>query len=264
MTQSYLSQGTRSLLSFDESDKLDIVDGVGVQRDVHLYVGGLGRHRPGASGKPQGFMVRMPPQDRIRPHFHRIDQWQVFFGAAGAKYLRTSIEEGEVLVQYADAYSTYGPLTSGVAGLDFFTLRAYGDDLSAFMPGSRDLLVHRGQRLLHATIPAVGSDQLPPGTIAVDDVVGPDDDGLACWYLRSGPAGGVTGPDPAAGSGQYYCVVSGAVRCGGAVFGARSLGWIGPDSEGLSLEAVDDVGFQVLVLQFPSPPSFPPPATPQP
>src|SRR4051794_15043347 len=88
---------------------------------------------------PQAFLVAMPPNNTGRAHFHASDQFQVFFPAEpGSVFQRTPMEK--VFVHYADAYTVYGPFSSGQGGLEFFTLRAHGSDVTAYMPESREQL----------------------------------------------------------------------------------------------------------------------------
>lgn len=240
----------------DDGALLSAVDSEGVRRDVHVVIGGHREVRGGPQGRPQAFLVHMPPHDQVPAHFHRIDQFQVFFGASGARYQRTDVARGTVLVQYADAYATYGPFSSGDEMLDFYTLRAAGDGVTAFMPGARDLLVHRGRRLLQVPVPL---DAGRPGGAQprTDPVIGPEPDAMACFVLR-GPAGStVTGPDPAGTGGHFYVVVGGAAECQGRRFRPKAVAWVPPGGEALTLGAGDGPGFDVLVVQYPSHPSFP-------
>ena len=86
---------------------------------------------PGA-GEPQAFLVEMPePGSVIPPHFHREDEFQVVVAGNGS--LGKHALEG-VAVHFADAYTPYGPIRVGPAGLTFFTLRARADPGAEYMP----------------------------------------------------------------------------------------------------------------------------------
>src|ERR1700736_4328490 len=93
---------------------------------------------------PQGFLLFMPERDQFKPHFHRVNQFQVFFPSGGAQYRRTPIDH--ILVHYADGYVTYGPITTSTSSMEIFTLRAIFDNFAAYMPEDRDKLVRRGKR----------------------------------------------------------------------------------------------------------------------
>lgn len=241
----------------DQAEVMSTVDDEGVRRDVHLFVGGLRDRRGGPQGKPQGFLVHMLPGERIGAHFHRVDQFQVFFGASGATFQRTELPRGSVTVQYADAYSTYGPFAAGDAVLEFFTLRAAGDGMVGYMPGARDLLVHRGRRLGQVTFTT--REGLAAGETRAEHVFGPDPDGMSCQRIRAGRGATVRGP-AVGGMGQYLLVAGGTVEWGGRAFGPKSLAWAWPGSEPLELTAGDGEGFDLLVMQYPDPPSVPVPA----
>ena len=66
---------------------------------------------------------------------------------------REPIAPGTVMIHYADAYSTYGPFSSGDGELDYFTLRAVGDPVTAYMPGSRHLRAPSRGRHFHHVLP---------------------------------------------------------------------------------------------------------------
>lgn len=89
------------------------------------------------NGLPQGFLVEQPPGSVTKPHFHEVNQFQVFVGGAGrlGKYAA-----GPLTVQYAGAHSPYGPIEAGNGGVIYFTLRAAWDPGAKYMPQSRDKL----------------------------------------------------------------------------------------------------------------------------
>src|SRR5436189_5271805 len=60
---------------------------------------------------PQAFLVRMRENNIVHPHFHNVDQFQLFFESPHASYQRTAISS--ILVHYADAFTTYGPFKPG-------------------------------------------------------------------------------------------------------------------------------------------------------
>ena len=95
-------------------------------------------------------MVMLPPGYLGRAHFHEVDQFQVFFGGAGATYQRHEVPWA--MLHYADAYTTYGPFQAGGSTLRFFTLRARPTLGTHYMPESRDKLVRRGRRTLHLAL----------------------------------------------------------------------------------------------------------------
>ncbi|MPZ25864.1 MAG: hypothetical protein GEV12_05285 [Micromonosporaceae bacterium] len=201
---------------------------------------------------PYGFLVTMPRRNVINPHFHHVDQFQLFYGSPGANYKGAEIAPDQLLLHYADAYSTYGPIHSGEQPLEFFTLRARLDRGIGYIPKDRDRLVrtsrHRNIYRDHPLAPG-------PDTPALDVIIEPDADGIAAYRLRGQP-GEIMSPPSAAGTGGQYCLlVNGAVTYQDRQYGPRSLAWIGPDTPAPSLVADPDRGADLIVMQFPKPPN---------
>src|SRR5262245_6284358 len=73
---------------------------------------------PGATG-PQVYLAESEPGDRVPPHVHLVDEFQVSLLGGGS--IGNHLVAG-VTVHYADAFSPYGPLLAGPAGLSFFTV----------------------------------------------------------------------------------------------------------------------------------------------
>ena len=161
---------------------------------------------------------------------------------------------GPVVVHYTDAYSPYGPFNSGTDDdLGFFTLRAKADSITAYMPESRDRLIRKARRTLHAQVGTSGDEaSLPAGAAGIEPVIEPHEDGMAAFLMKAGPGEKLQGPALSSHSlGQYYCVVAGAVVQDGKVFERKSLAWGSRDEPAPELAAGADRGFEVLVMQFP-------------
>jgi hypothetical protein len=97
--------------SLDDAELVPVVNGKGVSRGLHLYLGKLRHLHADSAARHHAFLVHMLPDDTIGVHFHRVAQFQVLFGAEAASYQRREVPPGTALVQYADPYSAYG-LTS--------------------------------------------------------------------------------------------------------------------------------------------------------
>src|SRR4051794_30692220 len=81
---------------------------------------------------PQGFLLEIPtPQGVITPHFHRVDQFQVFVAGSG---MIGKHPIAPVTVHYSDGYTPYGPIVAGPEGITFFNLRSSGDSGQHEMP----------------------------------------------------------------------------------------------------------------------------------
>ena len=74
--------------------------------------------------QPQAFLVEQPPRHTIRNHFHATDQFQVFVHGKG-RLGNKSVEA--VALQYADAFTAYGPIVSAEDPIFYMTLRAVSD-----------------------------------------------------------------------------------------------------------------------------------------
>jgi len=193
---------------------------------------------------PQGFLIEnVPPGTTVPPHFHEVDQFQLFFGGGGSWYGATPI--GPLFVHYVDAYSTYGPFGTGVdAPMEFFTLRATPTLETHYMPASRDKLRGRvGRRNLHVDIDP--NDHGPDGGGA-RFLEG--DDGLAVEliHLATGEelkiAGGEGGP-------AYHYVVAGEITVGDDVVAPKALGYseVGAEFRGVA----GAQGATLLTMRFP-------------
>jgi hypothetical protein len=206
--------------------------------------------RPG----PQGFLVRVPPQDVVRTHFHDIDQFQIFFGAVGSKYQSADLGPGEVLVHYVDRYRSYGPITAGEDPFDFFTLRPSSGDFIRYLPEAREehtsLVRPHRQRHLREIVPV--SDTGEASEVEEVELFPPAADGLRCTEWRIPANEHFRGPDTGGSAGQYYCIVNGTALAGTTEFGAKSLGWVGPEHGPLELVAGEH-GVHLLMVQFPMP-----------
>ena len=72
--------------------------------------------RPGDGGgiknEPQAFLIEMHAGETILPHFHEVDQFQVFVSGMGS--LGRGKEAARPLsVHYADHHTGYGPIDAG-------------------------------------------------------------------------------------------------------------------------------------------------------
>jgi hypothetical protein len=203
------------------------------------------------SGTPQAFLVRLFTPQIGAPHFHPVDQFQIFFPADGATYLRSPIEHP--VVHYTDAYSTYGPFAAGDPWFEFYTLRARPTDEIMWMPEERHLMRKRGQRNLHQDLgPSVIGAPPGPGQAVSRSVLDETDDHMSAVFVAAAPGAPLPTTSAVGTSGRYHCVLSGELVFDGRVYGPRSLGWSDAGSDAPELTAGPD-GVEVLVLTFPFP-----------
>ena len=201
---------------------------------------------------PQAFFIETyPPNSRTDAHFHSTDQFQIFLPASGAYYQRTKIESP--LLHYSDAYTTYGPFGSGEEPMGLYTLRRQASEITGYMPKDRDKLVRRGRRNVHVDLGPALEGHAEPGTSHVTTLIDPHEDGLASYLVIAGSntVDATMPADHEHATSQYLFVLDGDVIIEGRRFRTQSLGWRTLDSPVPSLASPEEVGFKLLVLQFP-------------
>jgi len=222
--------------------------------EQHWRTDFLGRGGDGGPirNEPQAFLVEMHANETILPHFHEVDQFQVFVAGGGAVGRAPA---GVLTVHYADHHTAYGPIHAGPQGYSYFTLRAKSDPGAHYLerPGSREALKPSARR--HATAAGVALTTEPVLMALAEPVserLMPDlhgDDGLDATVVRLGPGASHTGSDPRATGGQYYLVVNGTMALAGASYGAWSTVFVPAGDPPLAFQA-GPKGLEVLVLQF--------------
>jgi hypothetical protein len=181
----------------------------------------IGR-RKDTSDRPLAFLVKGPPAYVIPPHFHEIDQYQIFVGG-GATLGKHAVLPGSV--HYADAYTPYGPITATEDGFDYLTLRPKSIIGYHEMPEGGPLLKpvneargHRGRMMVADIHPVAPSDTAREALFA-------DDDGVAAYRLAAGPDAVLPQPHIDHG-GAYYVVLDGSITAAGQVYPPRSCIWV--------------------------------------
>lgn len=199
---------------------------------------------------PQGFLVQQPPGSVTPPHFHEVNQFQVFVGGDGRLGKN---DAGPLTVQYAGGHTPYGPIEAGEKGVLYFTLRAAWDPGAKYMPKSRDRLRRGRQRQVMAR-PVTPYEAAALQVVAAPEVlplIDREADGMAAWLLRLGPGMSARIPDPSDGGGQYHVVVGGSlVREEGEAMPELSCLFATPDEPAYEARAGAG-GLELLVLQFP-------------
>lgn len=195
---------------------------------------------------PMAFLVEQDPDSVTHAHYHRADQFQVV--VAGRATLGTHAV-APVTVHFAGAYTAYGPIRAGAAGVHYFTLR------NGFDPGAR-FMEQAENRAALRNVPdrrhreAVASPADPPDDCGITAVLPAESDGLAAWRYRLAPGDRLHGPEPDAGAGQYWLVLSGSLRQGDAAYAALACGFVYPEDASFGGVA-GPAGLDVLAMQFP-------------
>ena len=205
--------------------------------------------------EPQAFLIEMSPNETIVPHFHEVDQFQVFVAGGGGLGRNNKVAH-PIAVHYADHHTGYGPINAGPQGFSYFTLRAKTDPGAVYLhqPGYREKLKpsKKRHRLAHditlSTEPVLQSRR----ELALERLLEVEDgaDGLGAFLLRMGPDMRTAGPDPRGTGGQYYLVANGSLECGGASYPAWSTLFIGSTEAPLDVIA-GPKGLEALILQYP-------------
>ena len=231
-----------------EDTEFQRVAAPGYSFDSHVFFGSRKYSGPG----PQVYMNSVDPGVALSAHFHRIDQFQVFFGTDGARFQRKPVPP--VFVHYADAFATYGPFSAAPdASLLYATIRARSDNYGGVMPGARGERPYLGRRHLSAGVDGWDAASRPPaGAAETAEVFGPAADGLGAYLVRLGPGAAWNAPDASGTSGRALCIVDGEVEAGGEPYGPRSIGWQARTDSPLSVRA-GAAGGALLMLDFPWP-----------
>ena len=212
--------------------------------------------RPGGGGaileEPQAFLVDMHAGETILPHFHEVDQFQVFVAGGGGFGRKAA---GLLAVHYADHHTGYGPIVAGPHGYSYFTLRARSDPGAHYLhkPGYREALRPSPKRHGVAADIALSTEPvlMARAEIEVEKLMPELDgsDGLAVALIRMGPGMAHTGPDPRATGGQYYLVVNGSLVLGAASYSAWSTVFV-PAADAPLAFSSGAKGLEALLLQF--------------
>lgn len=200
---------------------------------------------------PMGFLVEQGAETLVQAHFHAANQWQVVVGGEGALGRH---HVAPVAIHYTNAFSSYGPLRAGPAGLHYFTLRNGYDPGARYVADSAHEMRGRPRKFREAKAEAG-----PPATAAeLAALPAPDarvlvpmaTDGLAAWRHRLPPGAALRGPDPREGEGQYWVVTAGSIAPDGMDLPPLSCAFVFP-ADGPAEAMAGPGGAEVLVLQYP-------------
>ena len=223
--------------------------------EEHWRTDFIGRQGDGGTIKeePQAFLIEMHAGESILPHFHEVDQFQVFVAGSGGMGRQSA---GTLAVHYADHHTGYGPINAGPQGYSYFTLRARSDPGAHYLhkPGYREALKPSRKRhgvaadITLSTEPVLMDLKQAKDEPLLQDLDGSD--GLGAAVIRMGPGTSRTGPDPRVSGGQYYLVLNGAMEIETGRYPAWSTIFVSRDDAPLSFKA-GPKGLEALLLQFP-------------
>lgn len=204
---------------------------------------------------PQAFLIEMSADEVIVPHFHEVDQFQVFV-AGGGSLGRAAEVTTPVAVHYADHHTGYGPITAGPHGFSYFTLRAKTDPGAVYLhrPGYREKLEPSAKR--HGVAAAIVLSTEPVlmnrSEIAIENLL-PDlasEDAPGAHLIRMGPEAAMTGTDPRHSGGQHWLILNGGLELSGRSYTAWSTIFVAAEDAPLAVRS-GARGLEAVVLRFP-------------
>jgi len=203
--------------------------------------------------EPQAFLIEMSANEVIVPHFHEVDQFQVFVAGNGSLG-RNKDGAAPLSVHYADHHTGYGPINAGPHGYSYFTLRAKSDPGAHYLhkPGYREALKPSAKR--HGVASGITLSTEPVlmdrRELAVEPLI-PDlaSGGLDASLIRMGPGMSHTGPDPRATGGQYYLVLNGSLEFDMKNYSKWSTVFLTGEDAPLAFRS-GPKGLEALLLQF--------------
>lgn len=193
----------------------------GARTWISTYIGTnkmelLAQGRTSANGKPLGptgpmaYLVEQAAGHTVDPHFHEVEQFQLFVGGSGR--IGTHPLEG-VTVHYAGPHSPYGPIVAGGQGVQYVTLRPDWDSGAQWMPGAAPVLraVPERRHVAFTSDPVERVDAARMSGASVIEVMPRREDGAAACVLRAGPGEALRTPGDVAAV-RFWYVLAGSVR----------------------------------------------------
>jgi hypothetical protein len=197
---------------------------------------------------PTVFLVEQPPGSELQPHFHEQNQFQLVQRGSGRIGVHP-IAQGSL--HYAGAFTGYGPVRAGPEGLSYFTIRSVHETGAKMLPQDRGYMPRGPKRHMQsAPLASVAQAELAslrePRCVTVF-AAQPDGLAAACWFLPPGAPAAVAG---AAGAGQFFFVVAGALLHAGETFSGWESLYFSQEEPTPELRAGPS-GLQLFVLQMP-------------
>lgn len=196
---------------------------------------------------PIAFLVEQDPNAVIHPHFHAVNQFQVIVNGGGTLGKR---EVAPATVQYADAYTGYGPIVSRDEGIFYFTLRPITavDTKPWYLPEAKDVQRANMERPRNR-VGAVSPASVPVTEETVTEIIPSEDDGLRADSV-SLPAGGHwAGWEDGPAGGAYVLILSGTGLVDGRELDQWSCAYT--DAETVPQVTAGDDGVHFLAMRYP-------------
>lgn len=205
---------------------------------------------------PQLLLVEQQiPDSQILPHYHGIDQFQIFMDGTGRL---GNHKIAPISIHYTNAWTGYGPIVAGPKGMSYYVVRPGFDVLGSqylHTPEGRANLKKGGKRFLLAenlNVRTTGqlSQLTAIETEKVIDLPATDPDaGVFAHLVSVGPGQSFTGSDPKLGGGQVLLVLAGSMQHEGKALGLRGAIAV-TNVEGPVTVQAGAEGVQILHLQY--------------
>jgi rubredoxin len=204
---------------------------------------------PPGSLEPQAFLAEGSEGRVIRPHFHDVDQFQIFVSGGGSVG-RHAIAPFQV--HFARKHTPYGPITGNEKGFGFLTLRAQHDPGAQYLPDYREKLEKLESRQPWQLTRSVRFPETADAIAvqAIEDIE--DERGLAAHALRMKPHAEGIAPDPSESNGQYIVVLGGSLMHQGREHKATTIIFVKPKEGPFKLVSGPE-GLEAVTLHFPRP-----------
>jgi hypothetical protein len=214
----------------------------GMAYDSTEFMGAIGGMQRG----PQCYRNAVPAHFVIEPHFHLIDQFQIFMHGT-LQHGKTTYRLDPALVHYTDGFTPYGPFKAGDEGFSWFNLRPRADFGARFMPQSREELARRAGRAMSIPTRFRIEDRVEGVTTAA--LIEPTEDGLAAYEIIAEPDAALLN-ETASGSGRYLLVLGGSLCLDDTALPPESVVFVSAGDR-LALRRSGPTGLHLLELQLP-------------
>lgn len=206
---------------------------------------------------PQLLLVEQQvPESHILPHYHGIDQFQIFMDGEG-RLGNHKIKP--VSLHYTNAWTGYGPIVAGAKGMSYYVVRPGFDVLGSqylHTPEGRANMKKGGKRFMLAedlkvkTVEQLRQLQATEVDKVIQVAADDPDAGVYAHLVSVAPGGDFTGSDPRQGGGQVFLVLAGSMHHEGKELGLRGAIAVTNEEGAVSVRAGAD-GVQILCLQYP-------------
>lgn len=201
---------------------------------------------------PTVFLYEQPGNTTLSAHFHHNNQFQIIIDGEGKLGAR---KVAAVVVHYAGAYTAYGPLVAGNAGLKYFTLRTVHEagavrvaDAQAGRAEWPKGPVRQATSSPIAITPVADLEGLAAPRVEV--LIPLNDDGLEVRSVELPPHAPLDAVDPHSAAGIFLFVLSGNLQGELGKFEGYESVFLTAD-EAFPLLTAGDSGCHLLTLAMP-------------